>query len=98
MESLLLSHTTAYSIWSNNASAADVFVRSYMLDYVESLFKSAAIKYDVLINDVQQAIKEENPPLSPEAQEELEGRKGLRCFANSALRSIIIAVTNHSAM
>lgn len=75
---------TAYSIWSNNGSAADIFVRSYMVEYVESVFKCAGVQYDVIINDVQQAIKEENPPLSPEAQEELEGRKGSRFFFNFA--------------
>ncbi|EFN75265.1 carboxypeptidase B [Harpegnathos saltator] len=66
----------SYSIWSNNASAADILIRSYMLEHVESVFRNAGLNYDVLINDVQQAIKEENPPLSPDAQEELEGRKG----------------------
>ncbi|GAB1860577.1 Carboxypeptidase B [Camponotus japonicus] len=68
----------SYSIWSNNASAADIFVKNNMVENIESLFKSYGIKYQILIDDVEQAIKEENPPLSPEAQEELEGRKGHR--------------------
>lgn len=58
-------------------SAADILVESNMVENIESLFRSNGVKYDILINDVEQAIKEENPPLSPEAQEELEGRKGL---------------------
>lgn len=68
---------TAYSIWSNNVSAADIFVESNMVKNIESLFKSYGVKYEILIDDVEQAIKEENPPLTPEAEEELEGRKGL---------------------
>lgn len=48
-----------------------------MLGHVDSVFKGAGLEYEILINDVQEAIKEENPALSPDAQEELEGRKGL---------------------
>ncbi|CAL1685712.1 unnamed protein product [Lasius platythorax] len=65
----------SYSIWSNNVSAADIFVESNMVKNIESLFKSYGVKYEILIDDVEQAIKEENPPLTPEAEEELEGRK-----------------------
>lgn len=79
----------AYSIWSNNASAADIMIRSYMLEHVESVFKNAGLHYDVLIDDVQQAIKDENPPLSPEVQDELEGRKGLRLFTHTSLYNYI---------
>lgn len=59
-------------------SIADIFLESNMVENIESLFRSYGVKYEILIDDVEQAIKEENPPLSPEAQEELEGRKGLR--------------------
>ncbi|XP_029671098.1 carboxypeptidase B-like isoform X2 [Formica exsecta] len=68
----------SYSIWSNNVSIADIFLESNMVENIESLFRSYGVKYEILIDDVEQAIKEENPPLSPEAQEELEGRKGHR--------------------
>lgn len=47
-----------------------------MLGHVESVFRNAGLRYDILINDVQQAVNAENPPLSPDVQEELEGRKG----------------------
>lgn len=67
----------AYSIWSNNASNTDIFIRSHMLEHVESIFHENGLSYKVLIDDVQQAINEENPPLSPDIQQELEGRKGL---------------------
>lgn len=78
----------AYSIWSNNASTTDIMIRSYMLEHVETVFRNAGLEYDILINDVQQAIKDENPPLSPDVQEELQGRKGLSL--SLILLSIII--------
>lgn len=49
-----------------------------MLGNVESILKDYGIKYEVLIDDVQEAIEEENMPLSTAMQDELEGRKGLR--------------------
>jgi len=48
-----------------------------MLDHVETIVKSSGMSYEVLIDDVQEAIDQENPTLSQSAQEELEGRKGL---------------------
>jgi len=68
----------AYSIWSNQPSAVDIFVRSHMLSDVKSILKNCGIEYQVLIDDVQEAIEKENTPLSEEMQAELEGRKGLR--------------------
>ncbi|XP_032683426.1 carboxypeptidase B-like [Odontomachus brunneus] len=67
-----------YSIWSNNASITDIMVKSCMLKHVGNVLRNAGLEYDILINDVQQAIKDENPSLSPDVQEELEGRKGHR--------------------
>jgi len=55
----------------------DIFVENHMLGDVKSIFKNFGLRYEVLIDDLQQAIDEENSPLSPEAEEELEGRKGL---------------------
>lgn len=49
-----------------------------MLGNVESILKNCGIKYQILIDDVQEAIEEENVPLSMQMQIELEGRKGLR--------------------
>lgn len=48
-----------------------------MLKNVKSIFENSGLRYDVLIDDLQRTINEENSPLSPEAEEELEGRKGL---------------------
>ncbi|XP_011880856.1 PREDICTED: carboxypeptidase B-like [Vollenhovia emeryi] len=68
----------SYSIWSNHPSAVDIFVRSYMLSNVESILKNCGIKYQVLIDDVQEAIEDENVPLTVEMAADLEGRKGHR--------------------
>lgn len=47
-----------------------------MLRDIKHLFKNLSVKYDVLLNNVQQAINEENPSLSTAVLDELEGRKG----------------------
>lgn len=49
-----------------------------MLGNVDSILKNCGIKYQVLITDVQEAIEEENMPLTEQMQVDLEGRKGLR--------------------
>ncbi|XP_070517045.1 carboxypeptidase B isoform X2 [Cardiocondyla obscurior] len=68
----------AYSIWTNEPSTTDIFVRNYMIGNVDSILKNCGIKYEVLINDVQDAIDDENMPLSMQMQAELEGRNGHR--------------------
>ncbi|XP_028045069.1 carboxypeptidase B-like [Monomorium pharaonis] len=68
----------SYSIWSNQPSNTDIFIRNHMLGNVKSILTHNNINYDVLIDNVEKAIKEENPPLSIEMQAELEGRKGHR--------------------
>ncbi|KAL0119104.1 hypothetical protein PUN28_009602 [Cardiocondyla obscurior] len=67
-----------YSIWTNEPSTTDIFVRNYMIGNVDSILKNCGIKYEVLINDVQDAIDDENMPLSMQMQAELEGRNGHR--------------------
>lgn len=49
-----------------------------MLGNIDSILKNCGIKYQILIDDVQEAIEEENVPLTMQMQIELEGRKGLR--------------------
>ncbi|XP_011693532.1 PREDICTED: carboxypeptidase B-like [Wasmannia auropunctata] len=68
----------SFSIWSNQPSSVDIFVKSQMLDTVETHLRQSGIKYDVLIEDVQRAIEEENVPLSVQMAADLEGRKGHR--------------------
>ncbi|XP_012230102.1 carboxypeptidase B isoform X2 [Linepithema humile] len=80
----------SYSIWANNASITDIFVENHMLRNVRSIFKNLGLRHEVLIDDLQQAINEENSPLSPEAEEELEGRKGHRMEWTSYHRLIDI--------
>ncbi|XP_011630691.2 LOW QUALITY PROTEIN: carboxypeptidase B-like [Pogonomyrmex barbatus] len=66
------------SIWSSSGSTADIFVRSYMFNDIRSILENHRIKFIILIDDVQEAIANENTPLTMLAQEELEGRKGHR--------------------
>ncbi|KAG7188823.1 hypothetical protein KM043_008431 [Ampulex compressa] len=67
-----------FSMWSGNDTAVDVMVRPDAIPRVARYLQDKDVKYDVVIADLQKAIDEENPPLSEEAMEELEGRKGHR--------------------
>lgn len=49
-----------------------------MLDHVELILKSSEIEYEVLIDNVQEAINKENTPLTQQMQIDLAGRKGLK--------------------
>lgn len=59
-------------MWSGNGTAVDILVRG---NDVYDLFKEKNFLYDVVIDDLQQAIETENPQL-PQDDSELDGRKG----------------------
>lgn len=52
-------------------------VRSEEISRVSRYLGQKDLRYHVVIEDLQKAIDEENPSLSEEEMEELEGRKGL---------------------
>lgn len=65
--------------WLNPAAGrthVDVMVSADALEMVKSQLKNVSATFRVMIPDVEAAIKEENPVLSEEEYEELEGRKG----------------------
>lgn len=65
-----------FSVWSGNDTTMDIMVRQDAIPRVSRILREKNVRYDVVINDLQKAIDEENPPLSEELMEELEGRKG----------------------
>lgn len=73
---------TVLSLWVGNDTAVDVMIRSEEISRVSRYLKQKELQYEVVIEDLQRAIDEENPSLSVQEMEELEGRKGLqhRCF------------------
>ncbi|XP_060823918.1 carboxypeptidase B-like isoform X2 [Bombus pascuorum] len=66
------------SLWVGNDTAVDVMVRSEEISRVSRYLKQKDLQYQVVIEDLQKAIDEENPSLSQEEMDELEGRKGHR--------------------
>jgi Carboxypeptidase activation peptide len=65
--------------WLNPAAGrthVDVMVPADALEMVKDQLKNVSATFRVMIPDVEAAIKEENPVLSEEEYEELEGRKG----------------------
>jgi hypothetical protein len=61
---------------ATNSSTVDVLVRPETADKVKEFLDVSGLTYDVVIDNLQAAIDTENPTMSPEEVEELEGRKG----------------------
>jgi hypothetical protein len=51
-------------------------VRPQTADMVKEFLSSNGLTFDVVIDNLQSAIDTENPTMTPEEMEELEGRKG----------------------
>jgi len=56
----------------------DVMVPAESLDFVKDQLKNVSANFRVMISDVEAAIKDENPIMSDEELDELEGRKGMK--------------------
>ncbi|KAI4490870.1 hypothetical protein M0804_003814 [Polistes exclamans] len=63
------------SPWFSNDTTVDIMVKQDAIARTSRILKEKNLRYEVVINDLQRAINEENPPLSSELMEELEGRK-----------------------
>lgn len=74
--------------WLNPAAGrthVDVMVPANALEMVKDQLKNVSATFRVMIPDVEAAIKEENPVLSEEELDELEGRKGKKNIINQDL-------------
>lgn len=70
-------------MWVGNDTEVDVMVRSEEIPRLSRYLRQKDLQYNVVIEDLQRAIDEENPSLSEQQMEELEGRKGLQCSPSS---------------
>lgn len=61
-------------MWGGNASSIDILVRASSVEKVEQKLTDNKIKYELIIEDLQKAIDEENPPSSDD--EETNDRQG----------------------
>ncbi|XP_015176245.1 PREDICTED: carboxypeptidase B-like [Polistes dominula] len=66
------------SPWFSNDTTVDIMVKQDAIARTSRVLREKNLRYEVVIDDLQRAINEENPPLSAELMEELEGRKGHR--------------------
>lgn len=53
-------------MWGGNTSSIDILVKPNSINKVDSILRGFNIQYEVLIEDLQKAIDEENPPEEPE--------------------------------
>jgi hypothetical protein len=61
---------------ATNSSTVDILVRPETVDKVKEFLDGSGLTFDVIIDNLQAAIDTENPTMTPEEMEELEGRKG----------------------
>lgn len=62
-------------MWGGDLMHIDVLVKNKSLDNVRNVLRNNQIKFDVIIDDIQKAIDEENPPISND--DELQIRQGI---------------------
>lgn len=62
---------TDITMWGGNATTLDILVKPNSLTKVNKMFSDSNIKYNIVIQDLQQAIDEENPSVI-----ELDDRRG----------------------
>lgn len=64
---------TDINTWMGNGTAVDILIRQ---NSVFDFLMQRKLVYDVVIDDLEKAIEEENPPIAEDEWSELEGRKG----------------------
>lgn len=62
--------------WASNTTSVDLFVKKDKLKEVKQSLSNASMDFRVLLEDVQRAIDEENPPLTSDELNEFTSRKG----------------------
>ncbi|KAI4456604.1 protease family m14 carboxypeptidase ab [Holotrichia oblita] len=80
---ITLKNNNVLSTWGGNRTSIDVLISRPNLRTVQRRLDENLINYKVLIDDVQEAIDDENPPLNPEEDEELANRQGHRMTFDS---------------
>lgn len=64
-------------MWNVNRTSVDMFLKKPVIMEARQLLDKANVTYEVIIDNLQNAIEEENPP--KEVIEQLQNRKG-ECF------------------
>lgn len=61
--------------WFTNSISVDIMVQKKNSEIVKNALNNGSLAFNVFIEDIQQAINEENPPVN-EDELELSGRQG----------------------
>ncbi|CAB3234180.1 unnamed protein product [Arctia plantaginis] len=72
-----LSSDKLIASWGGSESSIDVLIKPKVIENVTTVLRSKDIPYSIMIEDLQQRINEENPPLD-ENEIELQDRRGHR--------------------
>lgn len=62
--------------WGSNTTSVDLYVKKEKVEEVKGALEKASMDFRVLIDDVQQAVDDENPPITSEELNEFTSRKG----------------------
>lgn len=65
--------------WASNTTSVDMFVKKDKIEEVKQSLSNASMEFRILVENVQDAIDEENPPLKMEELNEFSTRKGKAC-------------------
>jgi hypothetical protein len=87
-----LTPTTGVDTWltlATNNSTVDLLVKPETADKVKEFLDSTGLTFNVVIDNLQAAIDTENPTVTPEEMEELEGRKGKLFKADTSVGILI---------
>lgn len=69
-----------FKTWGGNRTSIDILISQENLETLHQKLGENLIDYEILLEDLQEAIDEENPPMNPEEEEELENRQGWLSF------------------
>ncbi|XP_065220168.1 carboxypeptidase B-like [Planococcus citri] len=64
--------------WASNTTSVDIYIKKDRIDEVKQALNNASMDFRILVEDVQRAIDEENPPQKFEELNEFTNRKGHR--------------------
>lgn len=79
------------AMWAGHGPSVDLFVKKSAIDGgAAAVLRSANVSYDVVIDDMQDAIDSENP--KPEEIAQLQDRKGKFCIVLYTLHSHTLAL------
>lgn len=73
---IFFGYSTEGQKWASNTTSVDIYIKKDKIQEVKQALNNASMDFRILVEDVQQAIDEENPPQKFEELNEFSTRKG----------------------